>query len=163
MKTICDLLFAAKINALDSVRRVRVSADDKEVPDYTELPARTNEMAVLTPYEVTFRCFSSELAQVLTGFAYSPHGFIVKTVSIDPASALAVTPEAQAAGPAINSRFFGPPGLYRGVLGTQEAPMVQPVAPVTPAVRGGLQTVLNERPLRVTMVIEVVKLTNAGN
>lgn len=162
VKAICDILYRAKINALDSIRRRRVSPDDRDLADYTERPATTNDLAVLTPYEVTFRCFSGELAEVLRGFAYSPNGFIVKTVSIDPASAvLAVTPDAQAVaaamipwGQPLRRRIPGPQGLW-------EAPVVQPVAPVapvTPGTRGGLQTVLNERPLRVNLVIELVKL-----
>lgn len=160
VKAICDILYRAKINALDSIRRRRVSPDDRELADYTELPATTNELAVLTPYEVTFRCFSGELAEVLRGFAYSPNGFIVKTVSVDPASAMAITPDAQAAAtPMIPGEFlrrrFGPlePGMPPFT-----PPVVQPVAPVPPAARGGLQTVLNERPLRVNLVIELVKL-----
>ena len=44
----------------------------------------TNDLAVLMPYQVTFRGFSPEMAQVLEAFATSPHGFIVKTVSVQP-------------------------------------------------------------------------------
>ena len=157
VKAICDVLYRAKINALDSIRRRRVSPDDRELADYTELPATTNDLAVLTPYEVTFRCFSGELAEVLRGFAYSPNGFIVKTVSIDPASAVVVTPDAQAAVP---STIFAESLRRRSPFepGIMAPPVVQPVSPATPAVRGGLQTVLNERPLRVNLVIELVKL-----
>lgn len=156
VKTLCDVLFAAKINALDSIRRVRVSPDDKDVPDYTELPARTNVMAVLTPYEVTFRCFSSELAQVLTGFAYSPHGFIVKTIATDPVTANAPTVDpATGASPGVPA-YPGTPGFSPGPAYPGAAPSVAPG-------KGGLPTVLNERPLRVTMVVEVVKLTDVGN
>ena len=161
VKAICDVLYRAKINALDSIRRRRVSPDDRELADYTEQPATTNELAVLTPYEVTFRCFSGELAEVLRGFAYSPNGFIVKTVSIDPASALAVAPEAQAAVP---STIFAESLRRRSPFepGIMAPPVVQPIAPVTPAGRGGLQTFLNERPLRVNLVIELVKLKKSA-
>ncbi len=49
----------------------------------------TNNLAVLTPYVVTFRGFSAELASVLAGFAASPHGFIVKGINVQPAGAAA--------------------------------------------------------------------------
>jgi hypothetical protein len=162
VKAICDILFAARINAFDSVRRVRVSPDDKEMADYTDLPATTNDLAVMVPYEVSFRCFSTELAELLTGFAYSPHGIIVKNISIEPAvSTPTVDPAAMnAVGmPAIppgTPYYPGAPGLpyYPG------APITPPVA--TPASttsgRGGLVTVLNEQLLRINLVLEVIKL-----
>ena len=53
----------------------------------------TNELAVLTPYEVTFRCFSSELAAVLAGLASSPYALLVKTINVELAPAVAA-PEA---------------------------------------------------------------------
>ena len=71
VKAICTVLFQAKINSLDNIRRERVSEDDLKGPQTDYLPEKsvTNELAVLSPYEVTFRCFSSELAAVLAGFA----------------------------------------------------------------------------------------------
>lgn len=159
VKTLCDLLFTAKVNALDSIRRVKVSTDDKDVPDYTELPATTNEMAVLTPYELTFRCFSSELAQVFTGFTYSPHGFIVKNLTIEPANASATAPDPTLAG---NPNFPTAPPVVTDPLMPPPAPRAG-IAPGAGAAKGGLPTVLNERPLRVTMVVEVVKLKKTGN
>ena len=67
VKALSEILFDAKINSLDNIRRVRVSADDSSGPttDYIEKRPITNELAVLTPYEITFRCFSQELAAAL--------------------------------------------------------------------------------------------------
>jgi len=137
VKTISEILFAARVNSLDGIQRVRVSDDDANGPqaDYFDGHSVTNNLAVLTPYQITFRSFSPEIAQVLAGFASSPHGFVVKSISIQTAGALAATsPDATA-----------PP------------PSPTPVPTVTPG-RGGLQTVLNEQLLRVTLVVEVVKL-----
>jgi hypothetical protein len=80
VKAICDVLFQARINALDALRRERVSADDTSGPatDYLGENSTTNGLAIMTPYEMTFRCFSPELAAVLAGFASSPNGLIVK-------------------------------------------------------------------------------------
>ncbi len=90
VKTISEILFGAGINALDGIERVHVSPDDANGPqtDYlTDLPL-TNDLAVLVPYEVTFRGFSPEVARVLKGFAASPHGFIVGAISVQPAGAV---------------------------------------------------------------------------
>jgi hypothetical protein len=84
VKTICNVLFQAKVNSLDNLRRERVSVDDNSGPqtDYVTEKSVTNELAVMTPYELTFKCFSSELAAVLSGFASSPNGLIVKTINV---------------------------------------------------------------------------------
>ena len=89
VKTIAEVLFRAKINSLDNLRRERVSADDSNGPqtDYLNEKSITNELAILTPYEVTFRCFSSELASVLSDFAAEPCGIIIKTLNVDLAPA----------------------------------------------------------------------------
>ena len=91
VKTISEILFAAQVNSLDGIQRVRVSDDDANGPqaDYFDGHSVTNNLAVLTPYQITFRSFSPEIAQVLAGFASSPHGFIVKSINVQPAGAAA--------------------------------------------------------------------------
>src|SRR5262249_17931574 len=75
VKAICSVLFQAKINALDTLQRERVGAEDEKgnQSDYLTEKTVTNELATLTPYQVSFRCFSPELALVLSGFASSPY------------------------------------------------------------------------------------------
>ena len=87
IKAICAVLFEAKINSLDELRRERVSEDDLRGPQTDYLPDKsvTNELAVLSPYEVSFRCFSSELAGVLAGFAAAPCGLMIKTINVESA------------------------------------------------------------------------------
>jgi len=133
VKAICTILFQAKINSLDSIRRSRVSPDDVEVADYIDLPSVTKDQAVMTPYEVTFRCFSTELAGVLSGLANSTHCFIVKTAAVEPAGASA--------------------GAENGA-----GPGENPAVAVPVLMHGGLPTVLNEHPLKVTLLVELVKL-----
>jgi hypothetical protein len=137
VKTISEILFAARVNWLDSVQRVPVSADDAKGPqsDYLDDRSVTSDMAVLTPYMITFRAFSPEIAQVLAGFAASPHGFVVKGINVQPAMG--------AGGPESGSQPAAPP----------------PGAPGAMPDRGGLQTVLKEQLLRVTLEIEIVKPT----
>jgi hypothetical protein len=134
VKAISEILFGAGINALDGIQRVPASPDDAGGPqtDYLADQPVTTDMAVLVPYQVTFRGFSPEIARVLGAFASSPHGFVVKTISVQPAGASAATPGG-------------------------DAGASQPSAPMPG--KGGLQTVLNEQLLRVMLTVEVVKLT----
>jgi hypothetical protein len=183
IKTIADVLIQAKINALDGIRRERVSEDDQKGPqtDYLSDKTVTNDLAVVTPYEVTFRCFSQELAAVLAGFASSPNGLIVKSINVEAAPASAATPD-QPAAPAYQPVYQAPVlpqqsdnaraafaeryGLggrgRRGGEGRgQPPPVAQPayVAPVAPAAnKGGLATVLDEKQLKITLALVVVKL-----
>jgi hypothetical protein len=135
VKTIAEILFAARVNALDGIQRVRVSDDDASGPqaDYFDDHSATNNLAVLTPYQITFRSFSPEIGVVLAGFASSSRGFIVKGINVQLAGAAGTTSP------------------------DTTAPALAPGAPLTPG-RGGLQTMLNEQLLRVTLVVEVVKL-----
>ncbi|HUC85863.1 MAG TPA: Amuc_1100 family pilus-like protein, partial [Candidatus Acidoferrales bacterium] len=60
VKTIAQIMFAAGVNNLDSIQRVKVSEDDVTKgleSDYTDKLPITNHLAILTPYIVTFRCF----------------------------------------------------------------------------------------------------------
>ena len=178
VKTIAEIFFAARVNSLDGIQRVRVSDDDTAGPqsDYFENHPTTNNLAVITPFQVTFRSFSPEVGQVIAGFAASPHGFIVKSISVQPAGAAATTETSaretampmlatlETVEPILGQPSHLPPGL-RGPSAPPAGPppAAQPPGPpggqptISPG-RGGLQTVLNEQLLRVTLVVEVVKL-----
>jgi hypothetical protein len=155
VRALCEILFAAKINSLDGVRRVPVSPDDAGGPqaDYFNEPAATNNLAVFMPYEVTFRCFSQDLANVLSSFASSPHGFIVKDINVQPASGVATASSSSGAPP------MGMPDQAGSPYG-RPSPFARPFAPGGPPAtgRGGLQTVLDEQLLSITLDVEIVKL-----
>jgi len=186
VKAICDVLFQAKVNALDNLRRERVSLDDNSGPqaDYLSEKSVTNELAVLTPYEISFRCFTPELATVLARFAGSSNAMLVKTINVDLAPAV----EAAPAAPTVQPTMFvpappvNPPpasresedaafrrryGLAPGGPPRPNAPTPQPqmVAPApsgaapgaTGPGKGGLPTVLDERQLKVTLMLILVK------
>lgn len=187
IKSIVDVLVQAKVNSIDNIRRERVSADDYKGPqsDFLEQKSVTNDLAILAPYEVTFQCFSPELANVLSGFANSPYAIIVRAVNVDPA------PPASIMDPSMPTPYY-PPQPY-----PQPTPYTAPVRPRTPppaemegdafarrygldasatqmrtptprpvyvmpqpsgATRGGLPILLNEQQLRVTLRLEVIKL-----
>jgi hypothetical protein len=194
VKAISTVLFQAKVNSLDNIRRERVSDDDLKGPQTDYLPEKsvTNELAVLSPYEVTFRCFSSELAAVLSGFATSPCGLLVKTINVESAPASATeaalpgatagpfTPsvpspvaspnplEARATAEARMAERYGLGGrgsADRYGLGGRGSPRPPPqqayVPPVAaapaPVSRGGLPIALDERQLKITLMLNAVK------
>jgi hypothetical protein len=144
VKSIVEIFFAARVNSLVNVQRTRVSDDDNAGPqaDYVSDLSTTNDLAdrtvILTPYAVMFCSFSSELAAVLAGFAASPHGFIITGISVAPAGQAAQSGN-------------GPDGM--------PLPPPPPVAMAGPG-RTGTPTVLNEKLLRITLQIKIVKLLN---
>ncbi|HXR03633.1 MAG TPA: Amuc_1100 family pilus-like protein [Verrucomicrobiae bacterium] len=150
VKAISEILFAAGVNQLDGIQRMRVSDDDVNGPqtDYLVDSAVTNDLAVTTPYMITFRAFSPEIAQVLAGFASSPHGFIVKNINVQPAGAALMEP---------GFAMGGRPGMGMGVPPNMGVPPPTPVPGTMPG-RGGLQTVLQEQLLQATIEVEIVKL-----
>ncbi len=193
VKSICSVLFQAKVNSLDSLRRERVSEDDQKGPQTDYLPDKsvTNELAVMSPYEVVFHCFSSELAAVLAGFASSPCGLVIKTINVESSPALPTTTEQPLPGmvaPVTPAPAYVPPpaptparvveapasaeAAFReryGLGGGRGAPRPPPVRPVytppayTPptaatTTKGGLPLALDEKQLKVTLMVCVVKL-----
>jgi hypothetical protein len=181
VKAICEVLFQAKINSLDNLRRERVSLDDNNGPqsDYLNEKSVTNELAVLTPYELSFRCFTPELASVLAAFSSSSNALLVKTINVDLAPAVEApapapagpiftppTPQVNAPPPSRESadaefrRRYGIGGPSRPVAPTPPPqPVVMPgaVAPAATSGKGGLPTVLDERQLKITLVLIIVK------
>ena len=172
---IASVLNAAKINSLDGIRRERVSADDAAGPptDYLDLKSTTNDLAVITPYEVTFHSFTPELAAVLSGFAASPYGLLVKSVNVEPATTTLLSEEVAAA----PVYYYTPPttvaptprdqemafrsryGLSaKDRLGPSRVAPVAPVAVAPPVARPTVQTLVKEKQLKIVMLIHVVKL-----
>lgn len=176
VKTISEVLFSAGINALESIQRVSVSemtaGGQPAGPqsDYINAYPVTNSLAVITPYQVTFRSFTPEIAKVIEAFAASPHGFIIRTVAVQPATATGFG-EGGYGAPGYG---YGQPGYgvagYGGRGYGGEMPGYPPPGYGQPGVgmpgqpgvfipgRGGLQTILDEQLLRISMEVDVVKL-----
>jgi hypothetical protein len=135
VKAIADVMFDAKVNGIDSIQREIVSDNDTAgaQSDYLVDKTRTvGDSATITPYAITFRCFSGDLGKVLSKLASSDHGLIVTGINVMPASGV------------------GMPGQGGGSPPIENQPTTQP---------GGLETVLDEQLLRVSLGIEIVKLT----
>jgi len=141
VKAISEILFAARVNQLDGIQRVRVSDDDVSGPqtDYLVDSSVTNGLAVLTPYTITFRAFSPEIAQTLAGFAASQHGFIVKNINVQPAGA---------------AQMEVRPAMGMGV----PPPFAPTPMPGAMPGRGGLQTMLQQQLLQATIEVGILKL-----
>jgi hypothetical protein len=179
VKAICDVLFQARVNTLEYIHREKITPEDTAgtMNDYLNQKSVTNDLAVLTPYEVRFKCFTPELATTLSGFANSPHGILIKTVNVEPAPLSETTttdvvtpaptpiytplptPEVPTKGrSAEEARFrsrYGLDGRRQSPLAPQPVPQV--VVPTAPA-KGGLQTVVDEKQIAVTLALNVVKL-----
>jgi hypothetical protein len=179
IKTICHVIFDAKVLTLDGIRRVAVATQDTPSPsggpaDYWNKKPTTNDLAITTPYEFTFHCFTPELSAVLEGLYGCPQCFIVKNVVVDtaPSSLLEKQPEQPVmpmmptAGGGMNTyQYWLMMGRYgmRGRYMPQMPPLEQPgVTTPGPGPGGGIRTVLDEKPFRVIMWVDVVRLKGPG-
>ena len=147
VKAIAETVFSARANALDGIQRVRVSEGDLTGPagDYIDDHAVTNDLAVITPYVVTFRAFTPELSRVISAFSSASNTFLIKAINIQPAGAASFS---AAPTPTMPDRFADPLALSG-----QPVPAALPVAG-----KGGLPTVLKEQLLRVSLEVGIVKL-----
>ena len=156
VKAICDVLYSCRIISLDAIQRERTADDINPSqgsvgpqPDYVDGGSVTNGNIVITPYEVTFECFTPELGGVLSSFANQPHTFIAKTLNIQPVDQqMGGYPEPGAMG-----RYGGEyGGGYGGGYGAA-MPVVNP--------RGGLPSVIDEKKLKVILHLDIVKMVPA--
>ena len=156
--SLCSVLFDAQINRLIGVRRTRVSTDDesnKGAPDYHELAIQTNATTkcVSTPYMCEFQCFSEELANIVEGLQKSTNGFVLKSILIEPSPASVADPTG------------APPNVAPGTPGAPPPPPGQPLPPgykppvavKPPAADPFGKTIIDQRPLKVMMMVEVIK------
>jgi hypothetical protein len=160
VQDLCRALFDSKIHALESIRRTPVNTNDISPPsNYLAKKVQTNSVtgAAVFPYEVTFQCFSAELANVLEALANSTAVYLVKSVNIERGSAegismsaVASAPGAGGMSPALANRY----GMGNRYGGAQAATASSPTRPGDP--------VLDDKPLRVTLNIEVIKVTPAA-
>ena len=166
IRAICEILFNAEVNRLITIRRSRLYADEPlSQVDHHELQPAVNEavgMAV-NPYEVTVHAFTPELAAALQSFYKSTNGLVVKSVQVEMAPS-ADPNLAAAAAPAGAGPTSAPPGLTHPGM---TRPTLPPPGTVRPGVPGAqpketIKTVLNERLLKITMMIDVMRTRPPG-
>jgi hypothetical protein len=161
VSALCDVLYNAKVVSMVGLKRVSVGSDDTGSTDYLSVKATTNDWATVTPYEVTFDGFSSELSEVLKGLIRSSNFFVVKNLAIQRAPDEASSHEAQ---PLPYSNPMSRYGMDRSMASRYGISAPRPVVPqpvARPAGRGGLTTVLEEKKLRFTLSIDSIKLKPA--
>ena len=92
INALCEVLYDAKVVAIDSVRRMPVTDEDGGWQDYLpEESGETNMWAVVMPYEVTFKGYTPEMARVFEGLIRSRGAhFVVKNLGINRADAAPV-------------------------------------------------------------------------
>ncbi|MBI2924596.1 MAG: hypothetical protein HYY24_02700 [Verrucomicrobia bacterium] len=184
IKAIAEVLFKAKVHELLGMRRSALSTDD--APSSGEfLPNKpsTNDLAILVPYEVTFRGFSAELAAAIQGFYSAPQCFVVKNVTVEKGEIPVAAPEATPFMPSMSPYGpYGPMGPYGRPMGgfnpygggmrehgggmSRYGGMMRPmpgmVPGVAPAAAPQAKPGLDENPLKVTLFVQYVRLKPPG-
>lgn len=191
IRAICDIIFKAKVNALDNIRRMPIAKDDVGPNEYLDKKAVTNALTIHVPYEFTFRGLSSELAAVLDGLAKAPACFLIKALNIEPSNGAAATQTDSSPGAVpgtmpghspFQSRygtFLRPPAAGAGGdadaaqsaaasryammarYGRFMQPQPETPQPVVPVAKGP-SVLLDEKQLRITMTIEAVRFKDAS-
>lgn len=176
LRTISEILFDAKVHSLVSLKRAPVGTNETISASYhLARKPLTNSItsSPVAPYEVTFQCFSPELARVLSGLASSPLFIAVKfinveTGSLDSRPGPGMFPQAGLGGPGgmdpmLASRYglAPPPGANRygggpmGPGGGRYAPQPRQFPPPG-APRPG-EPVLDDKPIKVTLGLDVIR------
>jgi hypothetical protein len=152
VKELCQILFNSKVHSLEGLKRVRAYPEEPAGgSDYVEgkslvsVTAASGQVFSITPYEVSFRGFTGELSAVLNALVKSKFFFSVKRVNIQ---AMEVTP--------VVDVLPAPPAP-----GTPKAPPGKKAAPTAPP-PAAVQTVMDEKPLRISLFLEVVKALPAA-
>jgi hypothetical protein len=131
VKAIVELLFDAKIHSLMGLMRVPVSKDDSLGSNdiLAKDRTQTNQVtgATLMPYEVSFSCFSGDLANVLDSLTASKYGFVVQGVAID------------------------------RMPDQSQLPVLRPKTPVAPVISAENRTIFNEERFLAVLRLGVVR------
>lgn len=146
VKELCEILYDAKVQDLKGIRRVPASSEDNNTQDFlTDKKATTNEVAIVTPYELKFQGFSGELARVMDRLLQADRCFIVRSVAVDKA------PDESAAAAQMAVPMMDPRMRYNPRY-SMPAPVAAP-----PRRRPG-NVLLDENKLLIEMRVDVVRL-----
>lgn len=166
MQGILDILYRSHVNELDGIQRVPVYPGDQGGTDFLPTTWVTNQLGVLAPYQVSFVCFTRELSQVLEGFINSTNCYIVKSVVV--AASKAQAGSLGSPGPAYQPQQRYPQQPQRSqtvaerygpaAAGTAPAPAPAPVYAGRPAGPSAPVTVIREKPLFVTLVVDAIQI-----
>lgn len=154
IKDLVEILYAARIHDLKQIRRVPASSDDNNATDFlTDKKPTTNDFAIVTPYELRFQGFSSELARVMEGIVSAKRCYVVQSVSVDKAPADgAPDPNAPPVTPMMDPRMLSRYGARYAM------PPPQAVAPPAPGPKRPPNVLLDENKLQFVLMVNAVRL-----
>jgi hypothetical protein len=167
IQEIAQILFESRIHSLDSFARVPAYAREpgsKNVLVY-DMGVRTNlttDKAVFTstPYKFAFKGFTTELTEVLNRFARAKRFYVVKKLEIE-----TVPPKAEPGGGMLAAGRMDEGAMDPSDPNMTPAQRLNYLEQARLAARRGavpaqpqFVTIVNERPLSVKMVVDVVKL-----
>lgn len=167
IKEVCDIIFDAKVLELERIRRISLATQDTPgigmmggTSDYWTRKAVTNDLAVVIPYEFTFRCFSSELQSVLEGLARNPHSLLLKNLIVDTGDTNTVDIYAPTGGGEGNMPAMSPAMMMMMRYGLRgRMPMApQPMDSATLTAQEDAAKIVSEKPFRVTAWVDIVRL-----
>ncbi len=154
IKSICNVLFQARVGAIDGLQRAPISEQDAAGSEFlTSGTIISNQFAFVTPYLVTFRGFTPELAAVIEQVQRSTNFILIKSIS--------VMPSQTGIGPLEGGNVGGgDPNLAYLQSRSTPAPVRRPDPRAKPGapVNETAETILSEHPLQVTLLLDVVKL-----
>ena len=168
VKHLCLTLFSAEISELISVQRAMVSSNDQAssyTTDYLPPPERklkTNDAPamLISPYEVSFKCISDQLARVLVKLAQSPDGFNIKWIKVFPTDGEVVEGEA-AENAAPVGRYGMSAAMQRryGMGMGRRGPAPVAAAPTEPGAPSNKKTrfMLEDKPFKAVITLDSIK------
>jgi len=163
IKTIVDILYNSKVHDLIGLKRVQANSDENGADFLMDKRITTNDVAIISPYEVTFQGFSAELGRVMEGLIKAKRCFIVKNIGVDkaPSTTPSSTPRTPAPpvmpyggspyGGMSRGGYYGGGGYGRGMMPQPAAPAAQPLTPRN-------NVILDENKLRITLAIDSVRI-----
>ena len=157
IKDICQILFGSKIHSLVSIKRTAIGTNELAGSgDLMTKKVTTNAVvkAGIHPYEVQFQCFTSELDDVFNRLVSAPNAYVIKVVNIERGSSADSPAEQSPALAAAANPMMAMRARY-GLMMPQ--PQAAPAAAAAPAGKVG-EVVLEQKPIKVTLGLEVVRL-----
>ena len=165
LEDICHILYESRIHSIVTLKRTAVGTNDpSNSPDILAgKKVTTNAVigAALYPYEISFQCFSGELAAVLNNFARASNTYVLKTINVERGQLEAATQAGTIVQPIQPQLAGGMSPSMAARYGLRPQMMAPPPAAVagSPSGRPG-EVVLEEKPLRITIGLDVVRLAS---
>jgi len=159
VKAVAGILVNARVNRIVGFRRAAVPNELPTGPgaapvgagDYLSAKPRAHAETVMMmwPYEVTFDCFTAQLGTVIEAIERIEQGIIIKALTSEIAPEAMGPRRGQQPGPGTR------PTIERRRPGAPNAPNAPAAAAPTPS--AALETVIDEKLLRVTLHLEVLR------